>query len=1061
MIWKIPNECPILLSLLVNLTINSIPSTPVMKQIRSFGILLLAAAATLSAHAQQEFSGNQATKICPGSAYVVINRQSNVPSFIRFAQDAKYTGTEIFDVLKPALQLRAEDTWQAYRTDRDELGFTHSRYQQYFNGVKVKGGEYLVHERAGRVESVNGMFFDNLQISSTPVIDAGLALSRALSHISAQRYKWEMPEEEALLKQLNNNPNATYYPIGELMIAAAKGDIYKRDMHLVWAFDVYADAPLSRRYIYVDATTGEIVHEIDRICHADVNGTAGTRYSGSQPIVCDQTAASSYRLREAGRGQGVITLDMNNGTSYGGATDFTSTSTTWSSTVDDVAYDAHWGAEETYDYFTSQHNRDGIDNNGFAMYSYVHYGNNYNNAFWDGQRMTYGDGSQSPGGFNPLTSLDVCGHEFTHGVTEYTANLDYSYESGALNESFSDIFGTAIEFYAKPATANFLMGEQISVPAGTPLRSMSNPNQYGDPDCYTGTNYYIGSADNGGVHTNSGVQNFWYYLLCQGGSGTNDLGNTYAVIGQGITKASAIAYRNLSVYLINTSQYADARTYAIQSAQDLYGACTPEVTATATAWYACGVGGPYSAVASAAFSADLTSTCSVPAVVNFTNTSNNISNAVWDFGDNNTSTQFSPQHTYTQPGNYTVQLIGSGACGTDTILQTNYISVNPPAAPVATGASSCTSGPVTLSASGPGTLSWFAQPTGGTSLATGTSYTTPTISTTTTYYVQSQTAQAPGNVGPANNNFGTGGQHNNTSTQYLEFTVFQPCTLSTAVVNAGASGNRTFILWDNQGNQITQVTVAVPAAGVQTVNVNLPLTPGNYRIGGSQMNLYRNNSGATYPYTLNNVASITGSSAGSAFYYYLYDWTLNLADCIGPRVPVTATIGNPAVAYITADYDTVCSTLSAFPLTGGQPSGGTYSGPGVSGGNFDPMAAGPGLHTLTYTYIDQNNCTTTVANTVWVDICTGVSAATAGSLSVSVMPNPFSADPVLFITGTDAGKETVITVTDISGRTVYASRISASADQRLQLATSGWSSGLYMIQVQNGNNRLTQRIIKQ
>jgi hypothetical protein len=96
-----------------------------------------------------------------------------------------------------------------------------------------------------------------------------------------------------------------------------------------------------------------------------------------------------------------------------------------------------------------------------------------------------------------------------------------------------------------------------------------------------------------------------------------------------------------------------------------------------------------------------------------------------------------------------------------------------------------------------------------------------------------------------------------------------------------------------------------------------------------------------------------------------------------------------------------------------------------------------------------------------VDICTGVSAATAGSLSVSVMPNPFSADPVLFITGTDAGKETVITVTDISGRTVYASRVSASADQRLQLATSGWSSGLYMIQVQNGNNRLTQRIIKQ
>jgi Zn-dependent metalloprotease len=1032
-----------------------------MKKFRLLSTLLLAASATLNAQTQQEFTGADAAKICPGSSYVVINRQSRVPSFVRFADDAKYSGIEIFSVLKPVLQLRSEDTWQQYRTDRDALGFTHNRYQQYLNGVKVKGGEYLVHERNGRVESVNGMFFDNLNVSTTPVIDAGLALSRALTHIGAQRYKWEMPEEEALLKQLNKNANATYYPMGELMVTAARGDIYTRDMRLVWAFDVYADAPLSRRYIYVDATTGEIVHEIDRICHADVNATANTRYSGNQPIVCDQVSANSYRLREAGRGQGVITLDMNNGTNYGSATDFTSTTTTWTSTVDNVAYDAHWGAEETYDYYTSQHNRNGIDNNGFAMYSYVHYGNNYNNAFWDGQRMTYGDGSQSPGGFNPLTSLDVCGHEFTHGVTEYSANLDYSYESGALNESFSDIFGTAIEFYAKPNTANFLMGEEISVPAGTPLRSMSNPNQYGDPDCYNGTNYYTGSADNGGVHTNSGVQNFWYYLLCQGGTGTNDLNNAYNVTGQGITKASAIAYRNLSVYLINTSQYADARTYAIQSAQDLYGACTPEVTATANAWYACGVGGPYSPVALAGFSADVTTTCSVPAQVNFTNTSSNISNAVWNFGDNNTSTQYSPTHTYTQPGTYTVQLIGSGACGTDTILQTNYINVNPPAAPATTPDSRCDPGTVTLSATGPGTLYWFAQPTGGTSLAQGNTFTTPVISTTTNYYVQAQTAQAPGNAGPANNNFGTGGQHNNTSTQYLEFTVYQPCTLSTAVVNAGAAGNRTFILWDNTGNQLQQITVAVPASGVQTVNVNLPLTPGSYRIGGTQMNLYRNNAGASYPYTLNNVLSITGSSAGSAFYYYLYNWTLTLPDCIGPRVPVTATIGNPAVQLSTAAYDTTCLALSAFALSGGQPAGGTYSGPGVTNNTFDPMAAGIGTHTITYTYVDQNNCTTSVTSNVLVEVCTGLASSTAGELVVNVMPNPFSSDPMLIISGAENGNETVITITDVAGRIVFTQRIVASTEQRIQIPAASWSQGLYMIQVQNGNNRHIQRIIKQ
>jgi len=261
---------------------------------------------------------------------------------------------------------------------------------------------------------------------------------------------------------------------------------------------------------------------------------------------------------------------MNEGTSYGNSVDFTDSDNFWNnynSQMDEIATDAHWGMEMTYDYYWTSFGRNSINDNGFKLKSYVHYDVSYANAFWDGSVMTFGDGS---GSMNPLVALDIVGHEISHGLTSFTANLIYSYESGAMNESFSDIFGTAIEHYAKPSTADWLMGEDI----GFTMRSMANPKAYGDPDTYLGVNWYVGSGDNGGVHTNSGVLNHWFYLVSEGGNGTNDNNDVYSVTGVGIDTAAAIAYRMLTVYLINTSQHIDARFYAILSAIDLYGPCS-------------------------------------------------------------------------------------------------------------------------------------------------------------------------------------------------------------------------------------------------------------------------------------------------------------------------------------------------------------------------------------------------------------------------------------------------------------------------------------------------------
>ena len=471
-----------------------------------------------------------------------------------------------------------------------------------------------------------------------------------------------------------SNPSATYYPQGELEIINQDASLTVVDLHLAWKFNIYAQTPLSRREIYVDAISGNVVFENDLIHHADSTGSANTGYSGTQTIITDYTG-TNFRLRESGRGNGIETFSLNNGTNYGAATDIFDNDNNWTSTsVEIFGTDAYWGTEMTYDYFFNNFGRNSIDDNGFTLRSYVHYGVNFANAFWDGQRMTYGDG---PGGNAPFTALDIAGHEVTHGLTNFTSNLIYQGESGALNESFSDIFGASVEFDALGfGNGDWLMGEDL----GFIIRNMANPNAEGDPDTYLGTNWTStapGSFDNGGVHINSGVQNFWYYLLVVGETGTNDNGDNFSVNGIGLQDAGAIAFRNNTVYLTPSSQYFDARYYALESALDLFGQCSPQVINTANAWHAVGIGDPYPEGVVADFGSNTVASCVVPHTVTFANLSFNGATYLWDFGDGSTSTQFAPTHTYTAVGNYDVSLIVTSSCGVDTFDQAAYIQVGP------------------------------------------------------------------------------------------------------------------------------------------------------------------------------------------------------------------------------------------------------------------------------------------------------------------------------------------------------------------------------------------------
>lgn len=523
----------------------------------------------------------------------IFAQKFNNPNWFSIVPGVKITAVDLVKNHSEALGLQTDDKLKLYRTDADGLGFKHYRFQQYYKGLEVDGAELLVHEKNNAVETLNGGWVRGLQLDASPNIDAATALEIALAHVGADSYNWEDPGTEQHLKRAKNDQSATFYPQPELVIQDPKFEQNARHYRLAYRMTIHAQEPLSIQQIYVDAKTGKIYDILDMLQTADVSCTAHTKYQGEQNMIVDSVAADHYRLREAGRGQGIETYNMLRTRLYGNAVDFTDEDNYWDNVnefQDEAATDAHWGSEMTYDYFFDRHNFASFDGQASKMLSFIHYDSSYVNAFWNGHWTTFGDGNGTT--YSALTSLDVMGHEYTHGVTRNTANLVYRNESGALNESFSDIFGESVEIFAIGGN-DWFIGKDFNI-TGNGFRSMKNPKAMNDPDTYFGQffqDYNDDDFDNGGVHSSSGVQNYWFYLLVEGDTDTNDNGDDYSVTGIGLVKAQDISFRNLRFYLSRNSKFDDARAGALQSATDLYGECSTEFNEVANAWYAVGVGG--------------------------------------------------------------------------------------------------------------------------------------------------------------------------------------------------------------------------------------------------------------------------------------------------------------------------------------------------------------------------------------------------------------------------------------------------------------------------------------
>ncbi|PNE38870.1 MULTISPECIES: M4 family metallopeptidase [Streptomyces] len=468
-----------------------------------------------------------------------------------------------------ALGLGSQEKLVVKDVIKDADGTVHTRYDRTFGGLPVLGGDLVVHTaKGGAVKGVTKAAKASVKVASltakiAPKAAALAAESTATKTIGAK--KVDAPAPRKVIWAAKGTPVLAY----ETVVGGVQKDGTPNQLHVI-----------------TDANTGKKLFQFQGI----ETGVGNSEYAGKVDLA-SKKGGSGYELTDDSRG-GHQTFNLS-GSESGGGKLFTNSTDTWGdgkpSNPETAAVDAAYGAQETWDYYKNVHGRSGIKGDGKGATSRVHYGQNYVNAFWDDSCfcMTYGDGE---GNNKPLTALDVAGHEMSHGVTSATAGLEYSGESGGLNEATSDIFGASVAFYAKNPTepGSYFIGKKIDINGdGKPLRYMDKPSKDGQS-----LDNWSADAGNVDVHYSSGIANHFFYLLSEGSGAKDANGDHYdsptadgsKVTGIGRDKAEKIWFKALTTYMTSTTDYKAAREATVKAATDLYGAGSAEVKGVESAW---------------------------------------------------------------------------------------------------------------------------------------------------------------------------------------------------------------------------------------------------------------------------------------------------------------------------------------------------------------------------------------------------------------------------------------------------------------------------------------------
>lgn len=444
------------------------------------------------------------------------------------------------------------ENYKVSDVQKDDLGYTHYTLNPEFYGTLAANQEIKIHvDETGKVVLVNG---ETDATSTKPENTISLSKESAIANAySALNFK---PEETDNL--------------GNDVVKKADIELDEKQNKLVYNIEMITVNPaIGHWQIKVDAQNGQVVEKLDLIEGVAATGT-GTGVLGDSKDININSLTKGYSLEDLTHKGKIIAYNYDNKTATTSL--YLDEDTTFDSANQAAGVDANYYAAKVYDYYKDTHGRESYNNKGSNIISLTHVNtfnghSNVNNAAWVGDKMIYNDGDGKV--FTGLSGAkDVVAHEITHGVTQNSAKLEYYGQSGALNESFSDIFGYFVD------NDDWLMGEDVYTPkiAGDALRSMSEPTKYGQPDHMK--KYLVTQGDNGGVHTNSGIPNKAGY-------------NTITAIGQ--EKAEKIYYRALTKYLTSKSDFQDAKRALYQSALDLYEDDETVASSVWNSWESVGV----------------------------------------------------------------------------------------------------------------------------------------------------------------------------------------------------------------------------------------------------------------------------------------------------------------------------------------------------------------------------------------------------------------------------------------------------------------------------------------
>ncbi|MFO7882687.1 MAG: M4 family metallopeptidase [Kosmotogaceae bacterium] len=514
-----------------------------------------------------------------------ISEKVDSAGWVFLKEEMSINPDDIFTLYKEAFGLKRYDEMRKVKMkvcdsyDKEDV-FYH-KYQQFHKGIPVENYQYIIHEIRNVARVCSGNILENISANNEPSITEKQALEIAIDSFNSSSWEW---------LNYGKDTSDTLKPVGKLIfIRNPTSD--SPNAVLVYKFKLRSIEPSFYYAIYVNAQDGKI--EKKRSLSKESTGTVYTLYNGTQSLTTKDRGFpnNDYILKDETRGY-ICTKDYSyNSTTWILHGHIDDDDNIWSDLGEVVdGATAQWVAEKTYDYYKYRHGRNGIDGNNQDIRIKLINGDN---SRWEEGGSGYDYIELGEEGANRHASLDIVGHEFTHGVTYSEVSLAYEKEPGALDESFADIFGTMVEKYVEGSSFDWTIAEDIFDGLDF-FRSMENPNSRNHPDEYEGVYWYetegCSPSENNdfcGVHTNCGVQNYWFYLLSKGGTAN---GITITAIGE--DKAARIAYRNLKYHLSSLSDYNDSRNGSVIAAEYIYGECSIEHQQTMNAWAAVGIGEP-------------------------------------------------------------------------------------------------------------------------------------------------------------------------------------------------------------------------------------------------------------------------------------------------------------------------------------------------------------------------------------------------------------------------------------------------------------------------------------